>query len=299
MSASTSSFSSSASSGPAPQIIKTAVEMNAWALEALRAGKSVGFVPTMGALHAGHGALIERAVNENAAAVVSIFVNPTQFGPNEDFSRYPRPFEADAKLCADAGVDCIYAPEPAEMYAPDARTWVEVGGLADHLCGLSRPGHFRGVATVVAKLLNIVRPTRAYFGKKDAQQLRIIEVLARDLNLGVEIVPCEIVREADGLAMSSRNRYLSAEERQEALVLNRTLTYFEERVAAGERDAMKLLGEMAEKIEAAHGAEIDYVAIVDANTLEDVSEIKGEILAALAVKFGTTRLIDNTRVTVG
>jgi len=282
-----------------PQIVKTAAEMNTWALEALRAGKSIGFVPTMGALHAGHGALIERAVNENAAVVVSIFVNPTQFGPNEDFTRYPRPFEADVKLCADAGVDCIYAPEPAEMYAKDARTWVEVGGLADHLCGLSRPGHFRGVATVVTKLLSIVRPTRAYFGKKDAQQLRIIEVLTRDLNLGVEIVPCEIVREADGLAMSSRNRYLSADERREALVLHRTLKYFEERVASGERDAMKLLGELAEKIEAAQGAEIDYVAIVDAITLEDIAEIKGEVLAALAVKFGTTRLIDNIRVMVG
>jgi pantoate--beta-alanine ligase len=237
--------------------------------------------------------LIERARRENGAVVVSIFVNPTQFGPGEDYHRYPRVFDADRKMCAQAGVDCIFAPEAQDMYAPDARTWVHVGGLEDTLCGLSRPGHFRGVATVVAKLLAIVRPDRAYFGRKDAQQLRIIEVLVRDLNLGCQVAPCETVRDPDGLACSSRNAYLSPAEREQALCLRRALEHCRKRVEAGERDAMKLAGEMGEIIEREPDAEIDYVALVDANTLEDLRKLAGEVLVALAVKIGKTRLIDN------
>ena len=279
-----------------PVVLKTPAEMTAWTKSMVKAGKTIGFVPTMGALHTGHRSLIERARKENDAVVVSIFVNPTQFGPNEDFTKYPRTFDSDKKICGDAGTDAIFNPEPATMYDKDARTFVEVGGLADNLCGLSRPGHFRGVATVVTKLFTIVRPDRAYFGQKDAQQLRIIEVMTRDLNLGCQIIGCPIVREADGLAMSSRNRYLSPEERQHALTLNQVLKHVEKRVAAGERDAMKLIGEMAEQIEGVPDAEIDYVAIVDVNTLEDIKTIEGEALAALAVKIGATRLIDNTRL---
>ena len=278
------------------QIHKTAAAMTAWSKEQVKAGKSIGFVPTMGALHAGHKALIERARAENGAVAVSIFVNPTQFGPGEDFNRYPRPFDQDRHLCDNAGCDALFAPEAAEMYSPDARTWVEVGGLAENLCGLSRPGHFRGVATVVAKLLAIVRPDRAYFGRKDAQQLRIIEVLVRDLGLGCQIVPCETVREVDGLAMSSRNKYLAPSERQQALCLHKALTHVEQRFKEGERNALLLAGEMAEIIEDVPGAELDYAAVVDPLTLEDLKEIQNDALAALAVKIGNTRLIDNTRL---
>jgi len=282
---------------PDPLVLPTPVEMSAWSREQLKAGKSVGFVPTMGALHAGHKSLLDRARMENDRVVVSIFVNPTQFGPGEDFERYPRTFEADEKLCAEAGVDAIFHPAPKDMYGENARTFVEVGGLQDVLCGMSRPGHFRGVTTVVTKLFAILRPDRAYFGRKDAQQLRILEVMNRDLNLGVQIVPCEIVREADGLAMSSRNKYLSPQERKQALCLHQALTQCKKRVAAGETEAMKLIGEMAELIEkAAPGAEIDYAAIVDMNTLDDVTKVSGACMAALAVKVGKTRLIDNMRL---
>lgn len=281
---------------PDPIVLKTPAEMSAWSLQALRDGKATGFVPTMGALHAGHKSLIDRARKENDLVVVSIFVNPTQFGPGEDLDKYPRTFEADEKLCAQAGADAIFYPDKKDMYDEDARTFVEVGGLHDVLCGMSRPGHFRGVATVVLKLFNLVRPARAYFGRKDAQQLRIIQTMARDLNVPVEIVPCEIVREPDGLAMSSRNRYLSPKERKQALCLSRALEHCKKSVAKGERDAMKLIGEMAEMIEEEPSAEIDYVAIVNAQTLEDVPAIAGPCLAALAVKIGQTRLIDNVRI---
>lgn len=282
-----------------PLLHRTPAEMAAWSRQILRSGRSLGLVPTMGALHAGHRSLIERARRENDVVAVSIFVNPTQFGPQEDFHRYPRTFEQDLALCAAAGVDCVFAPEVRDMYLPDARTWVEVGGLQDTLCGLSRPGHFRGVATVVTKLLAIVRPDRAYFGRKDAQQLRIIEILVRDLNLGCEIIPCETVREADGLALSSRNKYLSPSERQQAVSLSRALEHCRASVAAGERDAMKLAGEMTEIIEKEPDAEIDYVALVNADTLEDLACLSGDVLVALAVKIGQTRLIDNIRLKLG
>lgn len=273
-------------------VVRKTEEMQARAREVLRAGKSLGFVPTMGALHAGHRSLIERARRENDVAVVSIYVNPTQFCPGEDFDKYPRPFEADRRMCAAAGVDFIFAPET--LYAKDARTRVEVGGLQDTLCGLSRPGHFRGVVTVVTKLLSIVRPDRAYFGRKDAQQLLLIATLVRDLNLGCEIVPCETVREPDGLAMSSRNRYLSAAQRKQALAIPRALEYCRKEVKKGARDAMKLLGELADILIEQPDLEIDYVAAVDAHTLEDVPTMKGDILVAIAAKVGSTRLIDNT-----
>jgi pantoate--beta-alanine ligase len=276
-----------------PIVIKDAEAMRAKARELARAGKSVGFVPTMGALHEGHVSLIQRARTENDVVVVSIYVNPTQFCAGEDFERYPRPFEKDKAACAAAGVDIIFAP--ATLYAKDARTWILVGGLEDPLCGLSRPGHFRGVATVVTKLLSIVRPDRAYFGRKDAQQLLVIETLVRDLDLGCAIVPCETVREPDGLALSSRNAYMTIGERRQALCIPRALQYCRQQVEQGERDAMKLLGEMANIVAEQPDMEIDYIAAVDAHTLEDVAALKGDILVAIAAKIGTTRLIDNVR----
>lgn len=269
--------------------------MRSASCDLIRSGKSIGFVPTMGALHAGHRALIEHARKENDTVIVSIYVNPTQFGPEEDFAKYPRTFDADMELCIEAGADIIF--HPADLYTPNSRTFVNVGGLDETMCGLSRPGHFRGVSTVVAKLFNIVKPSRAYFGRKDAQQLLIIETMVRDLNMGIKIVPLETVREADGLAMSSRNKYLSKPERKKALTLSRALNLFKAGVEGGERDAMKLMGEMAQVfIDEDEEIEIDYIAVVDAHTLEDLKTIKGDVLAAIAVKIGKTRLIDNVRI---
>ncbi len=276
-----------------PVVVETVEAMRAWSRMAMKAGRSVGFVPTMGALHAGHTSLMERARKENDAVVVSIYVNPTQFGIGEDFAKYPRSLDADRKLCGEAGVECIFAPK--NLYETGACSFIEVGGLQEHLCGISRPGHFRGVATVVAKLFNIVEADRAYFGMKDAQQLVIIQTMVRDLNMSVTIVPCEIVREPDGLAMSSRNRYLSVTERKLALVVPRALDCFRAAIKNGERDAMKIVGEMANILAERDEVEIDYCAIVDAHTLEDVTKIKGDVLAAVAVKIGKTRLIDNAR----
>jgi pantoate--beta-alanine ligase len=274
-----------------PIVIDSASQMTAKMKEYQKAGKSIGFVPTMGALHAGHKSLLVRAREENDIVVASIYVNPTQFGPEEDFEKYPRTFDADQKICAEAGVDVIFAPE--NLYSGRSRTFVQVGELEDTMCGLSRPGHFRGVATVVAKLFNIVRPDRAYFGRKDAQQLVILQTMNRDLNFGVEIVDCEIVREPDGLAMSSRNRYLSATERRDALSLSKALNYARNKINDGERDAMKLMGEMAEIIEQHPSVEIDYIALVDARTLADLKTLEGDVLVAIAAKVGKTRLIDN------
>jgi len=276
-----------------PKIIKTIKEMHAASREFIKQGKSIGFVPTMGALHAGHAALVDRAHKENDAVVVSIYVNPTQFGAGEDFDKYPRTLDADVKLCGAAGANVIFAPD--NLYGKEPRTFVNVGELDEPLCGMSRPGHFRGVATVVAKLLNIVIPDRAYFGRKDAQQLLIIETMVRDLDFGCEIVPCDIVRESDGLAMSSRNRYLSPSERKQALAISKALKYCRTKVESGERDAMKLIGEMAEILEQQPNLEIDYVALVNANTLDDLKRLRGDVLAAIAAKVGTTRLIDNAR----
>ena len=275
------------------KIIEIAADMCAWSRQNRSGGKTLGFVPTMGALHDGHLSLLTRARKECDFVAASIYVNPAQFGPEEDFKNYPRTFDADKKLCADAGVDCIFAPK--NLYAKDARTLIEVHGLQENLCGISRPGHFRGVATVVAKLFNIVQPDRAYFGRKDAQQLLVLQSMTRDLDYPLEIVPCETLREASGLALSSRNRYLSAKERKLALAVPRALDHARKEIAAGERDAMEILEGMAEILSSNSAVEIDYCALVDAHTLEDLKELKGDVLAAVAVKIGKTRLIDNAR----
>ena len=258
-----------------------------------REGKSVGFVPTMGYLHEGHKSLIDAARRENDKVVVSIFVNPMQFGPTEDLDSYPRDLNRDAKLCEDAGVDIIFHPEADEMYADGFCSYVDMNGLTTELCGKTRPIHFRGVQTVVLKLFHIVTPDRAYFGQKDAQQLAVIRRMVRDLNFDIEIVGCPIVRETDGLAMSSRNTYLNEEERKAALVLSQAVRLGEELIEAGEKNAAVIKEKMIAHIEAEPLAKIDYVEIVDAQSLEPVSEIRGEILAAMAVYIGKTRLIDN------
>ncbi len=257
-------------------------------------GMKVGFVPTMGYLHEGHLSLIRRAKAENDLVVVSIFVNPTQFGPNEDFQTYPRDLKRDQELAEVAGTDILFTPEVGEMYPDGFQTYVEVtGGVARRMCGASRPGHFRGVATVVLKLFNIVEPDRAYFGEKDAQQLRVIRQMARDLNLKVEIIGCPIVREADGLAMSSRNVYLNQAERKAALILYRALLRAKELIEMGERDAAVLREQLVKMIEAEPLATLDYLEIADSESLEPVAKLTGEIIIALAVRIGTTRLIDN------
>lgn len=257
------------------------------------AGKTIGFVPTMGALHDGHAALIRRARIECGYVVVSIFVNPTQFGPNEDFSRYPRTLPEDRTICERERADLVFAPDVAEIYPPNARTVVDVREIGDYLCGASRPGHFRGVATVVLKLLNIVQPDRAYFGQKDAQQARLIQQLVRDLDVPTAIVLVPTVREVDGLAMSSRNRYLGPEDRKRATVLIQSLRELRNRFAAGERDTGALRALMIERVRETPGATLDYAEIVDADSFQPVAQITGPAVAALAVKFGATRLIDN------
>ena len=260
---------------------------------ARRQGKTVGFVPTMGALHAGHVSLIEAARAADGFVVASIFVNPTQFGPKEDFARYPRPLERDLETCGAAGVDLVFAPEPAAMYPPGFHTFVNVSELSTMLEGASRPGHFQGVATVVLKLFNLVQPDRAYFGQKDAQQVRVIQQMVRDLNAPVEVVVRPTVREPDGLALSSRNQYLDADQRREAVVLNRSLEEAEAAIRIGERDTALIERRMAERIAATPGAVLDYAVAVDAETLKPVTPLRGKVLLALAVKFGATRLIDN------
>ena len=261
-------------------------------------GQVVALVPTMGALHDGHVRLIEQARAEAECVVVSIFVNPTQFGPNEDLAKYPRDLAKDAAYLERAGVDVLYHPPAAEVYPPGYRTYVEVEGLQDKLCGRSRPGHFRGVATVVLKLFETVGPDLAFFGAKDAQQVLIIERMARDLDLGVEVVTCPLVREADGLALSSRNAYLSPEERQAALALSIGLRWAERAVAAGERDPAKVVAGIRAVLEAEPLARIDYVEAVDPETLEPVTEMRGPVLVAVAAFVGSTRLIDNVRIAV-
>lgn len=262
-------------------------------------GKSVGLVPTMGYLHEGHLSLVREARRNNEIVVVSIFVNPTQFGPNEDLASYPRDFERDSSLLDEAGVDYIFAPEIHDMYSHGYATYVDVEGeLTGRLCGASRPGHFRGVATVVSKLFNIVAPERAYFGIKDAQQVAVIRRMAMDLNFDLEIVACPIVREADGLALSSRNVYLSEAERVDALVLSQSLFMARDMIASGERSAEAIRRAIADRIGAVSSAVIDYIEIVDAMTLAPVDVMSGKILIALAVKVGKPRLIDNLQIEV-
>lgn len=264
-------------------------QVKAWKKE----GLTVGFVPTMGYLHEGHKSLITRAVAENDRVVVSIFVNPIQFGPKEDLSTYPRDLAADTVLCEDAGAALIFAPEVSEMYADDFTTFVDTSGVSQELCGKSRPIHFRGVCTVVNKLFNIVTPDCAYFGEKDAQQLAVIRRMVRDLSMDVKIVGCPIIREEDGLAKSSRNTYLSAEERKAALVLSKAIFAGKEMVEAGEKDGEKVLQTMRDIIETEPLAKIDYVEMVKWDTIEVQREIDGPVLVAIAVFIGKTRLIDN------
>jgi len=256
----------------------------------------IGFVPTMGALHEGHTALVQRAKQECSPVIASIFVNPKQFGPNEDFAKYPRKLESDSEKFSAAGVDALFLPDAAEIYPSGFRTYVTVEGLSDRLEGRSRPGHFRGVATVVMKLLEIVQPHYAYFGRKDAQQVRIISQMARDLNLDTEIVVCPIVREPDGLALSSRNSYLSADERRAATVLHRALAAARAQLTAGVRDALQLQTTMRKAIAAEPLATVDYSEIVDADAFEPITRIARPCYALLAVFVGKTRLIDNLYV---
>ena len=258
-----------------------------------KSGLTIGFVPTMGYLHEGHKSLIDAARKENDRVAVSIFVNPMQFGPKEDLASYPRDLEKDAALCEAAGVDLIFHPQPEEMYAPDFASYVDMDGLTAQLCGKSRPGHFRGVQTVVLKLFHIVAPDRAYFGQKDAQQLAVIKRMVRDLNVDIEIIGCPIVREEDGLAKSSRNTYLNEAERKAALVLSRSLKAGRELLESGETKAAAIRQAVIQEIEKEPLAKIDYVEIVDFDTITPVDEVNGSILAAIAVYIGKTRLIDN------
>ncbi len=279
------------------RIIKNIKEMQASSRSLLREGKTIGFVPTMGALHEGHLSLVRAARLDNDIVVVSIFVNPLQFGPHEDFERYPRDLEGDSEKLRKEGVDILFFPDMKEMYPSDFRTYVEVQGLSEKLCGAFRPGHFRGVATVVTKLFNIVKPSRAYFGAKDYQQTVIIKRLVNDLNMDIEVIVCPTVRESDGLAMSSRNLYLNPEERKAALVIYRTLQEVAGLIKKGERDAGALKMWMLKAL----GSEplvssIDYAGIYDPESLEEVSEIKGRVLIAIALRIGQTRLIDNIMV---
>jgi len=267
--------------------------MKEQARQARAENRIVGLVPTMGALHRGHLALIERAKRECSTVVASIFVNPKQFGPKEDFSKYPRTFDRDREMLEQAGVDSLFAPEAAEIYPQGFSTYVNVEGLSGRLEGRSRPGHFRGVATVVMKLLQIVQPNFAYFGRKDAQQSRIITQMTRDLNLDSEIVVCPIVREPDGLALSSRNAYLNSEERNAATVLYRALDAAKNELAAGVRDALQLQTTLRRKLDSERLATVDYAEIIDAETFEPVVRVSKSSYIVLAVFIGKTRLIDN------
>ena len=262
-------------------------------------GNKIGLVPTMGALHIGHICLIEKAVKGSDFVVVSIFVNPTQFGPAEDFEKYPRSFESDLEICRKAGVDIVFAPSPQEMYKKENLTWVNVEKLTEPLCGRSRPRHFRGVTTVCAKLFNIVEPDVAYFGQKDAQQAIVIKRMVADLNMPLEIVVCPTVREPDGLAVSSRNKYLSEQQRKDATYIYKSLKKCESLVEAGTTDNKTIIGEMKQILNQVSSIEIEYISIVDAESLQELERIAGKALAAVAVKIGSARLIDNIIVDAG
>ena len=275
------------------EIIRSAIAMQRHALGLKREGRSIGFVPTMGFLHAGHLSLMRLARLQCDVLVVSVFVNPAQFGPHEDLDTYPRDFERDEALCRQEGVDLIFYPESGAMYAEDASVWINEETLSTGLCGATRENHFRGVCTVVAKLFNMVQPDLAVFGEKDAQQLRVIERMVRDLNIPVKILRGPIVREPDGLAMSSRNAYLSDQQRVDACILRRSLDRILELVQAGERNVTHLRQMVVDMIEPIEGLEIEYIEFVDDASLEQVEMVNGPVLIALAVKVGVVRLIDN------
>lgn len=274
-------------------VVKNIDEMKKICRE-LRKEKTIGFVPTMGYLHEGHLSLVRRSKKENDITVVSIFVNPTQFGPNEDYNSYPRNLNRDASLLEKEDVDYVFVPEIEQMYPKDYSTYINEESLSRHLCGRSRPGHFRGVCTVVTKLFNIVKPNRAYFGQKDAQQFRVIRRMVRDLNMDVEVIECPIVREPDGLAMSSRNIYLSTEERNQALALNRSLKIAENLYRSGEKNAERMKEKIVQYLSSFDKIKIDYVEIVSEETLEPVEKIEGKVIVAIAAWVGKARLIDNT-----
>lgn len=279
------------------EIVHTIGETREVISAARERGKSVGLVPTMGCFHEGHLWLMRRARRENGLLVISIFVNPTQFGPSEDVREYPRDVDRDAQMAEQIGVDVIFNPSAEEMYPEGCDTYVGVGKLGEMLCGASRPGHFRGVATVVLKLFEIVQPDRAYFGRKDYQQLKVIERMVNDFNMPVEIVPVPTVREPDGLAMSSRNTYLGPAERQAAPVLSRSLSHAQELLDQGVTSGAELRRRVEEFIGREPLAELDYVAVVDPETLEAVADVERQAVLALAVRIGKTRLIDNTLLT--
>ena len=275
------------------KVVHTIKEVREYVGQWRKDGLSVGVVPTMGYLHEGHQSLIAKSVSENEKTVVSIFVNPMQFGPTEDLDSYPRDLEADTRLCEKTGADLIFNPEPEEMYTEGFCSYVDMNGPTALLCGKSRPTHFRGVCTVVSKLFNIVLPDKAYFGQKDAQQLAVIKRMVTDLNIPVEIVGCPIIREEDGLAKSSRNTYLNPQERQAALILSKTIFMGKKMVEDGLKNVDELVNAMKKNIETEELARIDYVEVVDFNTITKLDEIKGDVLVAMAVYIGKTRLIDN------
>ncbi|HQE84585.1 MAG TPA: pantoate--beta-alanine ligase [Candidatus Hydrogenedentes bacterium] len=277
------------------KLFHTADAMRAWSEEQRAAGKTIGFTPTMGALHAGHESLMLAAAGQNDVSVLSIYVNPTQFAPHEDFNEYPRTLDADSAIAAMAGVHAIYAPADPMMYPEGYATFIDVERITQRMCGGSRPHFFRGVATVVAKLFNTVRPHRAYFGQKDAQQAAVIRRMVRDLDMGIEIVEMPIVREPDGLAMSSRNRYLNPAERQRALCLSRALNLARKMLEAGERNPQPILDTVRQTM---HDVDIDYVELVDANEIVPLDRMRGTVLLAVAARVGETRLIDNIKFTV-
>ena len=280
------------------ELVERVVRMMDLSLGWRREGKTVGFVPTMGYLHEGHLSLVRQARKENDVVVVSVFVNPTQFGHGEDFERYPRDLKRDMSLLGPIGVEAVFVPAVDDMYPPGYRTYVEVEDITTRLCGASRPGHFRGVTTVCCKLFNIVRPHRAYFGKKDFQQYVVLRTMVADLNMDLEIVPMPIIREPDGLAMSSRNAYLNAQERKGALCLYHSLRRAQELFAQGEKDAGTFRKEVVKLIQAEPLATIDYVEVVDPDTFLSLKEVKEGTLVALAVKVGPARLIDNIQLGV-
>lgn len=274
------------------RLVQTINEMKRLSKEAIDKGKTIGFVPTMGYLHEGHLSLVKKAREDNDIVVVSIFVNPTQFGPNEDFNRYPRDLERDLRLLEPLNVDYVFYPSVEEMYPKNYSVYVDEVELSKYLCGAKRPRHFRGVCTVVTKLFNIVKPTRAYFGQKDAQQFRILRRMVQNLNMDIEMIEMPIVRESDGLAMSSRNVYLNEEERKEATRLHKSLLKAKELIESGERDVSKIKNLMLEILN--HPLlKIDYVEIVDEETLKPIEKIEGKVIIALAVFVGKARLIDN------
>jgi pantoate--beta-alanine ligase len=277
-------------------VLKTIAETGSVWARIRAAGKSLGLVPTMGALHEGHLSLVRAAQASCDTVAVTIFVNPTQFGPKEDFASYPRTLEQDCQTLEAAGVDLVFAPSVEEMYPGGASTFVEVAGLSERLDGASRPGHFRGVATVVAKLFNIFTPDHAFFGQKDAAQVAVLRKMVRDLRFAVQLDVCPTVREPDGLALSSRNRNLSSEQRRQALVLSRALEAVEEQVRGGENDSAKLLAEALRILQEEPGVQVDYCRIVDPDTLEDVPDVHRGALVAVAARVGSTRLIDNLLV---